>query len=259
MEEVRDLEVRKNKDWLYQKYVVEKITINQIAKLCNCSNYTIRYWMKKLNVPIRATKEISEIRTKSIFPRIKLLYRNKDWLYQKYIEEKKSMSEIAEICNTYNSTIARWIKCYNILKRTWSESSKMKRPSVGKNGRQCLYCGKDLEGRQVKYCSLKCMDKAYGDKYLDKEKAKIRNLIYLYGEEIIALLEKFNYSCQNCGDNNYIVVHHKIPLKFGGINEISNYKVLCVKCHGKEHTRIRNAALSVYFERMTKPCKKILT
>ena len=50
-----------NKEWLYKKYWEEKLCILAISKLCNVSDVTISYWMKKFNIPSRPRSEIFEI------------------------------------------------------------------------------------------------------------------------------------------------------------------------------------------------------
>lgn len=42
-----------DKDWLYQKYIVEKLDCVQIGKLVNRDPKTIWYWLKKHNIPTR--------------------------------------------------------------------------------------------------------------------------------------------------------------------------------------------------------------
>jgi len=49
-----------NKDWLYQKYVIEKLTIREIAKECNCIHTTVQYWLKKFNIPRRSQSEATK-------------------------------------------------------------------------------------------------------------------------------------------------------------------------------------------------------
>ena len=51
-------------------------------------------------------------------------YRDKEWLYKKYIEEKLTTTKIGELCKSHNSTICNWLKKYNIPIRTTSETSK---------------------------------------------------------------------------------------------------------------------------------------
>jgi len=50
------------------------------------------------------------------------IYKDKDWLYQKYIDEKKSTCEIAKILGCSNVTIFNWLKRYNIKIRTKSKA-----------------------------------------------------------------------------------------------------------------------------------------
>lgn len=44
-------------------------------------------------------------------------YRNKDFLIEMYIENEKSMGEIAEMCDCSNSTISNWLEKHDIDKR----------------------------------------------------------------------------------------------------------------------------------------------
>jgi len=46
-----------NKEWLYQKYIIEECSMSEIADICNCNFTTIRYWLKKHVIQIRTTKE----------------------------------------------------------------------------------------------------------------------------------------------------------------------------------------------------------
>ena len=50
------------------------------------------------------------------------LYKDKKWLQQKYIVEKKSTYKIADILNCSQKTIYNWLKTLNIPRRTPSEA-----------------------------------------------------------------------------------------------------------------------------------------
>ena len=50
------------------------------------------------------------------------LYRSKEWLINKYINEKLSTRTIQKICNVSNSTICKWLIKYSIPLRTINES-----------------------------------------------------------------------------------------------------------------------------------------
>lgn len=41
--------------------------------------------------------------------------------------------------------------------------------------------------------------------------------------------------CYNCGSDKAVELHHVVPLKLGGTNNISNIVVLCHKCHMAAH------------------------
>lgn len=45
-----------NKEWLLQHYVDEKLSMIQIAKLCECNRCTISKWIKKYDIPINMSE-----------------------------------------------------------------------------------------------------------------------------------------------------------------------------------------------------------
>lgn len=51
-----------DRDWLYQKYWIEKQSLNQIAKLVGggCSRDTVRYAMKHFDISCRTLSEAQE-------------------------------------------------------------------------------------------------------------------------------------------------------------------------------------------------------
>jgi len=60
------------------------------------------------------------------------LYMDKDWLYEQYVTLEKSLVEIGEICDVYDSIICNWLRRFNIKIRTNSEAQKiaMNRPEL---------------------------------------------------------------------------------------------------------------------------------
>ena len=51
-----------------------------------------------------------------------ILYKNKDWLYQKYEIEKLQEKEIANICKVSQDTIHNWLKKYNLNRKFKKEN-----------------------------------------------------------------------------------------------------------------------------------------
>jgi len=118
-----------DKDWLYQKYLGEKLTANQIANICGCHRSSISRAVKKFNIVNKKTcSEVQKIR----WSHSDALYKDRDWLYQKYWGEELSTIEIGKICGTSKTAIRRWIHKFNIELRAPSEANKLaqNRPGV---------------------------------------------------------------------------------------------------------------------------------
>jgi hypothetical protein len=43
----------RDKDWLYQKYIIERLSLDAVAKLGRCSNGAIRDWLRKHGIKTR--------------------------------------------------------------------------------------------------------------------------------------------------------------------------------------------------------------
>jgi len=147
----------KDKDWLYQKYWGEGLTTIEIAKLCRVSKKTILNWMEhfkiKRKTPSEAHKkgrliknckqcgkkfEAYPKRTKMFCskkcarkyrvieknPVFKELYENRDLIYQKYVIEKLSSSQIGKLYGVNSSGILRLMKRHDIKRRSISEATK---------------------------------------------------------------------------------------------------------------------------------------
>ena len=54
------------------------------------------------------------------------LYKNGKWLHQKYWEELLSTIEIAKICDVGDETIRRWLKFFDIRRRTLNEALRLR-------------------------------------------------------------------------------------------------------------------------------------
>jgi len=51
----------KNKGWLHQKYIIEKLSAPEIAKICKVPNGTIFNFMRKFKIPTRSISEASKL------------------------------------------------------------------------------------------------------------------------------------------------------------------------------------------------------
>ena len=53
-----------------------------------------------------------------------------------------------------------------------------------------------------------------------------------------AVIIRDNFSCQHCGNNSKLEVHHKIPYRLTKDHSLSNLLCLCNVCHRKEDMRL---------------------
>lgn len=106
---------------------------------------------------------------------------------------------------------------------------------------KCLNCGKELTGRQTKYCCTRCQKEYEQKSYIQRWQQGLENGIK--GEYQISkyvrnyMLEKVNYKCELCGWGEINPYTEKIPLelhhKDGNYENTTeeNLIVLCPNCH----------------------------
>ncbi|MFA5168941.1 MAG: HNH endonuclease [Candidatus Omnitrophota bacterium] len=145
----------KNRDWLYLKYVTEELSLGDIAAEIGVCPQTISYWLKKYGIPTRTVSEASWTPSflKKARPRIDVSFRNRGWLFQKYIIEERSLAAISQECRVPLRTIAAWLKYFAIPIRDYSSSQqtencrKIKSEKLSKersarwNGGRKIACG----------------------------------------------------------------------------------------------------------------------
>ena len=100
-----------NKEWLEARYLGERLSTTEIAKIINCNPETIRFYLKKYNIQ------------RQRFPE---LY-NKEWLFKKYQIEELSTVKIANILKCNISTVFCALIKYQIPHRTKSEAQEGKK------------------------------------------------------------------------------------------------------------------------------------
>lgn len=115
-----------------------------------------------------------------------VLYKNKNWLYEHYINQKLPSTKIAEICNCSDSTIRTWIKKFNIKMRTKSEAFSgalhpffgKKRPDISKrfSGKNNPMYGKEASKETRKKISIKSKNRKHSAETIDKIRAKLKNI-----------------------------------------------------------------------------------
>jgi len=102
-----------SKEYLEEKYINQGLSAIQIAEELKCSDGKIYFWLKKYDIPSRS---FSEANTK--------YHLTKEYLQQKYVDERLSTRQIAEEVGCGKTTIRCWLNRFDIPFRTISESQR---------------------------------------------------------------------------------------------------------------------------------------
>ena len=135
----RVLTVEETKEWLMKNYFDRGLTINGCAKELGCSPTTVSRYLKECDLHgVRTNYESQTLNSGNTGD-----YRDKDWLYQKYIVEKISSTDIAKMCNAGKTTIKRWLKRHCINVRSNSEAHE----GIRRSAESCMKQSKRVSGK----------------------------------------------------------------------------------------------------------------
>lgn len=226
------------------------------------------------------------------------LYRDKEWLYQKYVVEKLSSLQIADLLGCHRTTVVKWLKRHDIprkrkatvycencgaeLERGFSRIKRAERQFCNRRCKgqwmktnyrggsnphykkrvevECAYCGgkkKILPCRAEReqdnfFCDYACMG-AWQSEHLSGKRSYAwkGGRVKYYGpnwqRQRRKARQRDNFRCQVCGIqenelNRELDVHHIVPfLEFGYVvgenaayrkaNRLTNLLSLCPTCH----------------------------
>jgi acetyltransferase-like isoleucine patch superfamily enzyme/transposase len=211
-----------NRNWLIQKYNIEKLTSREVAKICGVGKSTILRWLKKFNIKPREQYGFKK-------------FKNKEWLQNAL--EKHTTKDIARMCKCNRDTIMKWIKNFDIkYKRICTTKTKKIRHNVRIGKKHS-----DIVKEKIRLSQL-------GDKGHNwrggKTDERFKNG---WKQQKKKALERDNYTCQRCGktkkenNNRELDVHHKVPFRcfvdFQEGHRLENLIVLCRKCHLIEESK----------------------
>jgi len=103
----------RNKSWLKQKYLTEKLSSVKMGKLENVQHRTILKWLHKFNLPVR---KLSESHPRKI-------NLSKSFLYDEYWKKNKSFESIAKEYGVCHATIQNRFNEYKIPRRSFTDKS----------------------------------------------------------------------------------------------------------------------------------------
>lgn len=114
-----------DREWLYWKYFVERLTVPEIAKIVGCGRNTVDYHIKRYNIPTRKRirrKEhnqkigVSGKKTKTDQTKYPELY-DRSWLNEKYYGENLTTEEISEIVGCCSGSVLHALRNFGITRK----------------------------------------------------------------------------------------------------------------------------------------------
>jgi hypothetical protein len=196
-------------------------------------------------------------------------YKNRDWLYEKYVEKELTNIEIADICDVSDATICRWKDKLDIPTRdgtpervrekisesvseyheehghpfegkSHSEESK-KKISEAKSGKNHQFYGESRPEFAEKMKGEKNPSwKGGTTSEMDfRKQTKWKNFSF-------ELKEEADWTCENCGAHGSdaeIQTHHAHPVSDGGEKFDNVFIVLCKDCHGNKSSFWHNSTV----------------
>ena len=114
-----------DKNWLYQKYIVEKLSTIEISKEINVNSGKVLRCLKKFNIKIRSQSSAAKKRKGKKESKAKKL-NDRNWLYQKYIVEKLTSYQVADLAKTNQKSVFTALKRHQIKSRNYSEAGLLR-------------------------------------------------------------------------------------------------------------------------------------
>ena len=227
------------RDWLYQKYVVEGLGTYRIANLVDRNPKQVWHWLKGYNIPTRSLwdgqkmprerglSQRKRLRAKLDPRESSLLYTDRDWLSQQYIQQKQSAADMAREAGCSGNTILNWLERFQIPRRSISETRTVKHwGASGEDNPMYGLCGADNPNwrggstpeRQAFYASI--------------EWCKVAQKVWRRDKGM----------CQRCharqAGNRAMHIHHIAPFRVKKLRcKLDNLILLCQECHHWVHSK----------------------
>jgi len=133
---------RWTREKLEELYITQDLSMIEIGKQYDCNRDTVLYWLRKYDIPRKYNWKQKRID------------KQHDWLYQKYIIERLSTHDIADLLGVTHSAIRYRLQRCGIPIRGHREASKFvwkthRHPNLGKTGKLSYMYGRKQSAEMV--------------------------------------------------------------------------------------------------------------
>lgn len=228
----------RNEEWLREQYIKKGRKVQDIADECDVDYSTIYNWINEFDFEKREQQGVGR-------------YTQKDWLREKYVQDRLSTRDISELCDASRETIRRWLDEHGIKKRTGSEAIEVQWENAEQRRQQASDLLQNLRESGVAIPPHEERGTWEDEDYLEM-------LRYRTGEDNPNwrggydgsyashtgwrriredVLERDGYECQVCESEGDLDVHHIIPVREFDTPKKAHYPEnlvsLCKSCHPK--------------------------
>lgn len=206
----------RNKDWLYEQYILQDKTAFEIAEAVGINERTLREWIQKFGLSCKFHRQ--EIAAAE--------------LYDLYVNQKMTTKEIGNIFGLSAGSILKRLKSLGISRRHADEY--MPYWYNFKGGREQMDAINHDFARRVKSsCRQRNIniDQWQGFTH-DLDTLERNSAKYLHWRQTV--FERDNYTCQKCGKRGGNLEAHHIDNFHDYIDlryDLNNGTTLCRKCH----------------------------
>lgn len=233
------------KRWL-QSQANKGLHARAIAKLCNVSPETIRYWAKKHSVRLPSGRHQG---LKTVAGNGK--YRDEAWL-QSQLNDGLNVEQMAQSAGCSIESIKKWVYHYGLELNKRSAGADV----PWNKGIRGYELDLDDEQRQLRRRNAKKYTQRGADSVFWKGGiSSDRTLVGAWTRQIAPQVhERFGYICQSCGlQGGELHAHHLAPV-FAAPDlayEFENLVSVCKSCHTKIHSQNLEAEFAEDFQPIT--------
>lgn len=207
----------RNRDWLYNEYIVKDREAKDIAKECGINHRTLREWISMLDIPNKESK------TESL---------TKEVLYDLYRVQHKSSNEIAKIYDITDGAVLYWLRKYDIPAFSTSEAVNIYLYEKG-GIEKAREAQSTMENRIKSSCRQRGIAFEDFEGFATTEQHMARNNTY-YKEWVRNVFQRDNYTCQCCGKRGgNLNAHHLYNFaEYENLRyDVENGITFCEECH----------------------------
>ena len=149
-----------DRNWLHRRYVVERLSSRQIARLAGCGKKAVLTALRRFDIEVARSGTNRDLEALSARGKLQNmpeaargLLDDRHWLQNAFVAQNKSLTEISKLCGVSIYCVRRWLKRHRIKKvksKWWTCSQRRYMESNGFAPGSEQACRKRMSGRRAR-------------------------------------------------------------------------------------------------------------